>query len=254
MRLLPERSFRDMNPYVVGLVSVGILGAIVGFAFLVGLLHLFEKTYALDAVFPDAAGLRGGDEVKVAGVKAGRVTSLEVDRDDGTVIVHMAIDEGVDLGPDTSAEIALATLLGSKYVRLSGDVEAPYLADVDRKQRTIPVERTKTPFDVFELTRIGTENIEATDTDKLNQLITQLGDVTDGRHEAISKLATGVQRVGSAVNARTTQLESLLDQAAVLTTTLREKDSTLVSLIEQSRGILSLLSERRADARCDRLR
>jgi phospholipid/cholesterol/gamma-HCH transport system substrate-binding protein len=247
MRLLPERSFRDMNPYIVGLVSVGVLGAIVGFAFLVGLLHLFEKTYALDAVFPDAAGLRGGDDVKVAGVKAGRVTSLEVDRHDGTVIVHMAISKGVELGHETHAEIALATLLGSKYVRLSGDVDAPYLESMARDERTIPIDRTKTPFDVFELTRIGTKSIQGTDTEKLNELVHQLADVTDGRHDAIAKIATGVDRVGSAVNARSTQRESLLDQAAVLTTTLKEKDGTLVALIEQSRGILSLLSQRRAD-------
>lgn len=241
------RSFRDMNPYVVGLVSVGVLGAVVGFAFLVGLLHLFEKSYGVDAVFTDAAGLRGGDEVKLAGVNVGRVTSLEVDRQEGTVIVHMAIDDGIDLGPDTTAEIALATLLGSKYVRLGGDVERPYLAASARDERVIPVDRTKTPFDVFELTRIGTESIEATNTEELNQLINQLADVTDGRQQGIEELATGIQQVGSAVNERETQLRDLLDQAAVLTNTLAEKDSTLVALIEQSRGILRLLSDRRGD-------
>ena len=35
-------------------------------------------------------------------------------------------------------------------------------------ERVIPVERTKTPFDVFELTRVGTEGIEALDTEALN--------------------------------------------------------------------------------------
>src|SRR3546814_662655 len=63
------KSFRDRNPYTVGLVSVLVIGAITGMAFLVGLLHLLEDTYEIEANFTDAAGLRGGDEVKLAGVK-----------------------------------------------------------------------------------------------------------------------------------------------------------------------------------------
>ena len=39
----------------------------------------------------------------------------------------MVINDGVELGPNTRAEVALATLLGAKYVRLSGKVVAPYL-------------------------------------------------------------------------------------------------------------------------------
>src|SRR3546814_1973261 len=66
------KSFRDRNPYTVGLVSVLVIGAITGMAFLVGLLHLLEDTYEMEANFTDAAGLRGGDEVKLAGVKVGR--------------------------------------------------------------------------------------------------------------------------------------------------------------------------------------
>ena len=51
------RSFRDRNPYAVGLVSLLILGAITGGAFMVGLLHLLERTYEMEGTFTDAAGL-----------------------------------------------------------------------------------------------------------------------------------------------------------------------------------------------------
>src|SRR3546814_13983733 len=42
------KSFRDRNPYTVGLVSVLVIGAITGMAFLVGLLHLLEDTYEME--------------------------------------------------------------------------------------------------------------------------------------------------------------------------------------------------------------
>ena len=58
------KSFRDRNPYAVGLVSVLAIGLFTGVAFAVGLLHLLEDTYKMQAIFTDASGLKGGDEVR----------------------------------------------------------------------------------------------------------------------------------------------------------------------------------------------
>ena len=123
----------------------------------------------------------------------------------------------------------------------------PFLADVDEDERTIPIERTKTPFDVFELTTRGTRVIEETDNEKLNLLINQLADVTDGRQEGIARLVRGVDDVATAINDREAQLRSLLQEADRLTKLLAEKDDTLVALIDQSRTILQVLSSRRSD-------
>ncbi|MBV9410543.1 MAG: MCE family protein, partial [Acidimicrobiia bacterium] len=40
----------------------------------------FHKTYDIKADFTDATGLVKGDEVRLAGVRIGKVTSLSVDR------------------------------------------------------------------------------------------------------------------------------------------------------------------------------
>lgn len=242
-----ERSFRDLNPYAVGIGSVLVIGAIVGFAFMVGLFHLLEDAYTVKAVFPDAAALRAGDEVKVAGVKSGRVTSIGADHRTGTVIVEMVVDRGVHLGPRPTAEIALETLLGTKHVKLGGPVIEPYFEDLPEAQRVIPLERTKTPFDIFELTRIGTRSIQATDTERLDTFINDLADITEGQHDTVARLVDGLTRVTAAVNEREAQLRSLLDRADELTALLAEKDRTLVALIDQSRTILSVLAERRDD-------
>ena len=71
------KSFRDRNPYAVGIVSMLVIGVVTGLAFMVGLLHLLEDTYTMEGTFTDGAGLRSGDDVKVAGVKVGRVTGIE---------------------------------------------------------------------------------------------------------------------------------------------------------------------------------
>ncbi|HVF75767.1 MAG TPA: MlaD family protein [Acidimicrobiales bacterium] len=241
------KSFADRNPYVIGIVSVLVIAAATGMAFMVGILHLLEPTYSVQAVFKDAAGVRVGDEVRVAGVKAGRVDKVRANREAGNVIVDLVVNDGVQLGPETSAEVALETLLGTKFVRLSGPVVEPYLESLPDERRRIPLERTKTPFDVFELTSIGTRVAQETDTAKLNQFITQLADITEGKHDQIKDLVEGIATVSEAVTSRETQLRSLLDRTEALSGTLADKDQTLVSLIDQSRGILTLLEQRKRD-------
>ena len=242
------KSFRDRNPYVVGLVSVLLLGAATGFAFLVGTLNLLEDTYAMQGVFSDASGLRGGDDVKVAGVKVGRVTDIEVDRASGNVRVEWEVDKGIDIADEAGAEIALASLLGAQHIRINDPMDGDIMmADLPEEQRTVPLERTKVPFDVFELTRIATEGIEELDTEALNDFVVDLADITDGKAATVDDLLTGIREVGAAINQRDQEFESLLDQADRLSTTLADKDDEIISLLDSSQRILDLIVERRND-------
>ena len=253
------KSFRDRNPYAVGLVSILVIATITGFAFMIGLLHLLEDTYTMEATFTDAAGLRSGDDVKVAGVKVGRVTGIHAERDDGLVRVTWVVNTGVDISDGAFADIELETLLGAKYIRIREAARGDQLfADLPREERVIPYQecspgtdqceqRTTTPVDVFDLTREATERIEATENDKLNELINQLARITEGKRATITDLLHGIDDVSSAITARDGKLAELLDRADELAANLAEKDQTLVRLIDTSRTILDFLVERRAD-------
>jgi phospholipid/cholesterol/gamma-HCH transport system substrate-binding protein len=242
------KSFRDRNPYAVGIVSVLVIGAFTGLAFGVGLLHLLERTYSLKAEFRDAAGLRGGDPVEVAGIKVGRVTDVAADRQRGLIIVEMVVNQGVEVHDGAHAEVALLTLLGAKYIRLTDVMsDGPILEKLPHSdgRRTIPVDRTKTPFDVFELTRVATEGVQSLDTKELNSLINSLADVTQDKKQSVTDLIDGLDKVSTAINQRDAELRSLLDRADTLSKTLADKDQTLVALIDQSKKILDLLVSRR---------
>lgn len=252
------KSFRDRNPYAVGLVSLLLIGAVTGAAFLVGLLHLLEDTYEMRGTFTDAAGLRTGDDVKVAGVKVGRVTGIHAEREEGLVRVDWVVNKGVDIGEDAGADIALETLLGSKFIRITeADTGDRLMADLPRDDRLIPheecggdglcVERTTTPVDVFDLTRESTERIIETDNDRLNVFIKQLSDITEGKRGTVTDLIHGIDTVASAINEREGQLNALLDHADELAANLAAKDQTLVRLIDSSRTILDFLVQRRAE-------
>jgi phospholipid/cholesterol/gamma-HCH transport system substrate-binding protein len=235
-----------MNPYIVGIVSVLLIGAITGAAFLIGLTHYLEHTYPITAAFNDASGLRSGDSVRVAGVKVGRVTDVKADHDNGRVIVTLEVNDDVVVKDGASAQIALETLLGAKQVRLNDVMSGTTpMKDLPRDQRLIPIERNKTPYDIFELTRVATNSVEQTDTTALNALINQFADLTEGKHQSVTDLVDGLQKVGAAINSRDAELKQLLDRADTLSTTLAEKDQTLVALIDQSKKILDLLASRK---------
>ncbi len=242
------KSFRDRNPYMVGIVSVLLIGAATGFAFMVGLLNLLENAYPMEGVFSDASGLRTGDDVKLAGVKVGRVTDIEVDRPSGNVRVSWVINDGIEVGNEAGAEIALASLLGAKHIRINDPVAGDMMMDeLPGEQRVVPLERTKVPFDLFELTRVATEGIQELETDKLNDFLVDLADITDGKAATLDDLLTGIREVGSAINDRDQEFDALLDQADRLSATLADKDDEIISLLDTSQQILDLIVERRND-------
>ncbi|MCU1460592.1 MAG: organic solvent transporter substrate-binding protein [Acidimicrobiales bacterium] len=242
------KSFRDRNPYAVGIGSILFLGLAVGIAFAVGILHVFEHGYTVQGVFTDASGIRKGADVRVAGVKAGRVESIHADRSTGKVVIKFLVHRGVHVNKDdVRAEVALQTLLGQRFIRLTTNAKKPYLENVPTAARIIPADRTKTPFDIFDLTKIATRSIQATDTEKLNTFIKDLADITQGKHDQLAELLTGVDKVSTAIDSREAQLRSLFDRLDGLSKLLADKDQTLAGLLDQSQAILDLVDRRRAD-------
>jgi phospholipid/cholesterol/gamma-HCH transport system substrate-binding protein len=258
------KSFRDRNPYLIGVSSVVIIAAAVIGAYLVGVLHVFQPVYSMSGVFSDAGGIANTDPVLIGGVKAGRVTKVHAVSDaktcsrsvpdpnvvtggGGCVVVDFAVNHGVHVGPDVHAAIVLETLLGNRALQLTGPVTGPFMESQPKAARVIPIDRTEVPFDIFDLTTVSTRNIQATDTTKLNQLIGQLANVTGGERDQITTLLTSVTKISDTLNARQSQVKELIDRADRLSAQLADKDQTLVSLIDQSQGILSLIQRRRSD-------
>lgn len=232
------KSFRDRNPFWVAAAS--LLAMVLLLVSTLAIKPLTQHTFPIAAHFSDAAGVSKGAPVRVAGVQVGTVSSVTADRLHGRVVVRMAINDGVRLGPNTRAEVALATLLGAKYVRLAGKVADPVL----KSGAVIPNDRTSTAYDIFELAKQSTHRIEQTNTEQLNALVKQLATVTTGKEQSIQDLIHGIAQVADAIGQRDAQLSDLIDRADTISRTLAEKDRTLVTLLDQSDGLLKVLANR----------
>jgi phospholipid/cholesterol/gamma-HCH transport system substrate-binding protein len=82
---------------------------------------------SLVARFPNIAGVTLGTDVKVAGVKVGRVTALSLDPGSYQAVITLSVDPGLNLPVDSSAAVTSEGLLGGNYIALTPGAEATML-------------------------------------------------------------------------------------------------------------------------------
>lgn len=231
------RSFTERNPVVIGVVAVvvvlsGTAGALAlnsGF---------FADRYEVQARFPDTAGLRAGDDVRVAGVRSGRVGGLrEVD---GQVEVDLEIDEGIELPADTRAEIVVESLLGSKHVRLVPGRDWSRLL----QDRDVIVD-TVTPTEVLDVQEVGVPLLEETDAAALDDLMGKVERITEGQRENVGEIIVGLTQLTEAVNSRQAEARRLIDSSRVVTGTLSDRDEQLLDALDDLDVVLDGLARRR---------
>ncbi len=240
-------SIRDLNKVTVGVVSIVVIGVLIAFAFAIGTFGLFQPSYTMSGVFTDTGGLKTGREVRVAGVKVGKVTSVEPDFDKGQVVISWKVNGGVELGPQTRADIVVANLLGGHYIRLSGPVEAPHMDDVPAAKRRIPLERTKTPFSVIDALGTTVRKVQALDIDAVNRVVREFADATDKSGAAFGAFVSNLAKVSAALGERDDVLERLIASSQRVTSTLADKDAELVQLVDSAHVLLTRLDARRAE-------
>ncbi|MFI6732010.1 MlaD family protein [Nonomuraea sp. NPDC050451] len=243
------KSFRDRNRIVVGLVSLATLGAILVGTFLVGNLGLLEGGYYMSGVFVDSGGLRTGNDVRVAGVRVGKVTEVRADYAQGNVVVTWKVDDGVRLGRGTRADIALSNLLGGRYVKLTGPVAAPYMDQLPEGQRRIPMTRTGVPTLINDAIKDATRLVERLDTDAVDDLLTELDKVDLGKRGRITRLLQNIGDLSDTISKSEPQLQRLIDNGTRIMNVLEKKDRQLGRLIDAIGVMLAELRRRRDELR-----
>jgi phospholipid/cholesterol/gamma-HCH transport system substrate-binding protein len=239
------KSLRDVNHRIVAVVTLTALGAACVFAFAVGQLHLFERGYTMSGVFADTAGLKNGNDVRLAGVRVGRVTSVEPDFSTGTIVVTWHVNEGIDLGPDTRAEIQTTTLLGGRYLRLSGPVTGTLMADLPEKRRRIPLQRTSVPFTVPEALDSAQSIVGKLDQRSIDTLLTQINRIESPGAAKLRRILVNLRQLSQTLNDSFPQIEKLIDDSKTITGTLAAKDEELREIINSSQVLLQSLVRRR---------
>lgn len=75
--------------------------------------------YAVHARFTSASGLNKGAFVEAAGVRIGKVKSIEFETDTYLANVTLFIDENVEISEDAIASIRTSGIIGDKFVKIT---------------------------------------------------------------------------------------------------------------------------------------
>ena len=74
--------------------------------------------YEIAAEFGNTGGLSIGDDVRVSGIKVGRITAQQLDPITYVAKISMAIDPDIKIPSDSTARITATSLLGGNYLEL----------------------------------------------------------------------------------------------------------------------------------------
>lgn len=231
--------FRERNPVIVGAVSIATLVLLLVAALRAQDLPLIGGGETYYASFDEAGGLKVKDEVRIAGVRVGQVTSLELDGN--SVKVGFQIKTDTEFGDQTRADIKVKTILGSMFLALS-----PGGAGQLAEGATIPTERTTSPFDVVEAFTGLAETSADIDTDQLAASLTTLADLTRNTPEEFRSALAGVSALSETVASRDDEINSLLQNLNRVSTVLDSRDEDIVALMADADSLFTALVQRKA--------
>jgi phospholipid/cholesterol/gamma-HCH transport system substrate-binding protein len=233
-----SKPFRERNPVIIGAVSLAVIAAMILAAFRAQDLPLIGGGDVYYASFTEAGGLKVNDEVRIAGVRVGKVEKVELDEDHVKVTFRIKTDS--EFGDETGAAIKVKTLLGAMFLSLE-----PAGAGQLDEGAEIPVDRTSSPYDVVEAFSGLAETAEDIDTDQLAASFTTLADLTRNTPDEFRSALDGVSALSSNIAEKNDRINSLLQNLERVSSVLDARDQDIIGLMQDSDVLFRALVKRR---------
>ena len=204
-------------------------------------------TYKVRAIFDNAAFVIPGEDVKVAGVKVGKIDSLAVTPDFKAAVV-LRIDDPAyqDFRSDASCIVRPQSLIGEKFVECSptqkravGTQPPPALRRIDRGpgegQYFLPVSNTEQSVDLD----LINNTLRLPYRERLSLILNELGATVAGRGEDVRAV---IRRANPALKEIDRVLAILASQNKALQDLARNGDTVLAPLARERRHISGALA------------
>ncbi|MFI9253878.1 MCE family protein [Streptomyces sp. NPDC053069] len=233
------KPFRERNPVVVGAVGLTVLALLTVAAFNADSLPLIGGGDTYSADFSEAGGLKPGDEVRIAGVKVGKVEDVGLAGDHVKVTFKVKGDPA--FGTDTGASIRVRTILGAKYLALH-----PKGPGRLRPGSEIPLRRTVSAYDVVQAFSDLTTTTEEVDTDRLAKALDTISVTFQDSPAEVRASIKGLSRISRTVASRDKALRGLLDHANGVTKVLAGHSKDFTALVKDGDALFQEIGRRSA--------
>jgi len=234
------RAFRERNPVPIGLIGIGVLAVVLLIGMNAGSIPFLGgggDTYS--AAFSEAAGLKPGEEVRIAGVKVGTVKTVDLEGDH--VRVDFRVDSGVTFGAQSRAEIKIKTILGQHYLAV-----VPHGRGQQDPDHEIPLGRTTAPFDVVPAFSKLTRQTEKIDTKQLARAFDTMSSTFKDSPPEVRASLRGLSRLSRTVASRDDDLRELVRHTSRVSGVLADHTREFSKLIDDGGKLLGEIRKRRA--------
>jgi phospholipid/cholesterol/gamma-HCH transport system substrate-binding protein len=189
---------RNRRHGVIALVVIVAVLAATGFAYL----RPTGKT-GYTAHLNTAGGVRSGDDVRIAGIKVGKVTSVRLDR----TLVEMKFDvmQSVLVGSESTLDIRLLTPLGGHYVALDPK------GDIPLGRGVLPAQQTTIPFEVGDIIAAATPIVKDVDGQVIHDTFAEVAHAADRYPTALHDVISDARKLTDSLSKMTTDFHNGLD-------------------------------------------
>jgi phospholipid/cholesterol/gamma-HCH transport system substrate-binding protein len=201
----------------------------------------FGSSREYRAEFTDATGVNKGDDIRVAGVRVGTVSEVEI-VDRTRALITFSVDRDTSVNGGTNAAIRYRNLVGQRYISLTQEV-----GDTRRLPAgsTIPVSRTTPALDLTVLFNGFKPLFEALSPDDVNQLSYELIQVFQGEGGTLEGLLAHTASVTSTLADRDEVIGDLIDNLSLVLDHVADRDMQLTRLIQSFRTLVGGLKKDR---------
>ncbi|GAA2807408.1 MCE family protein [Mycolicibacterium pallens] len=211
--------------------------------------HALYPTTTITAYFTAATAIYPGDEVRVSGVKVGKIDSIEPLG--GQVKMVLAIDPGVAIPAGADAVIVAQNLVAARYLQLT-----PAYRDSGPTMTSgavIPVERTAVPVEwddvKTQLMLLSRDLGPSTETARpaLARLIDDTADAMGGNGVKLRQMLAQLSAVARIVADGSGNIVDIVKGLQNLVTTLRDSSGAIVDFEQRLASLTGTLGENTGD-------
>ena len=198
-------------------------------------------TTGYSAVFADASRLKGGEQVRVAGIRVGTVNDVSL-RPDKKVLVKFDTDRNITLTDGTRAAVRYLNLVGDRYLEL---VDGPGSTKRLPAGGEIPVERTSPALDLDLLLGGLKPVIQGFNAQDVNALTSSLIQVFQGEGGNLQSLFSKTTSFSNALADNDQTVQQLIDNLNTVVATLSKDGDKFAGAIDRLQRLVSGLSDDR---------
>lgn len=225
------------SPATLGALGILVVLLATMSAFFLDELPLIGAGVNYRAEFSEAAGLTPDNEVRIAGVKVGKVTGVELAGDRVRVTFRV---RNAWVGDQSTASIQIKTVLGQKYLAIDPRGSAGL-----RPDDPIPLERTVSPYDVIDAFSAAATTFGEIDTPQLAASMETLSEAFSGTPAHLRASLDGVTRLSQTIATRDQELRRLFDATVHTSAVLADRNAEFTRLISSAGLLLNELNNRR---------